>query len=249
MVKKAKPVAKATTTKIKSIQHPVFEDIIPSTNKKVTYRPFLVKEEKILLMAQQSENVNDKIAAIKQVVNNCVTTKGFDVDKLMIFDIEYLFLKIRGNSVNNIITVNYKDAEDGKVYTLEVDLNNIQINFNPDHNNKIELDGVTTLVLNYPGMKLPDSVVNAKNENEAFLELVKSCLKQLYQEDSLHDFEDLSEEEKDNFLNEMTLDNFEKIKKFFETMPRLKYDIEYTNSLGHARKITLETLEDFFMFR
>lgn len=231
------------------IEHPTFELVIPSSKQKIKYRPFTVKEEKILLMAQQSDNINDITSAIKQVINNCVYNEDFKIDKLMLFDLEYIFLKLRGNSVNNIISVSYKDKEDDKVYTVEIDINEIEVIFDTEHSNVIKLDENTTLVLSYPGMTLPESVIKAKSENESFIELIKSCLDKVYQGEDVYEMKDFISEQKDEFLNNLSLNNFDQIKNFFKTMPKLKHTISYVNSLGNKKDIVLETLNDFFTFR
>lgn len=229
------------------IEYPTFELIIPSSKKKIKYRPYFVKEEKILLMAQQTQNINEIIFAMKQVINNCVVTEDFDVNSLMIFDVEYLFLKLRAVSVNNIINLTYKDNEDQKNYTVALNLDEVEVKFNPEHSNKIVLSDTMTLYLKYPGMELPEKVVNATDTTTSFFELVKSCLDKLtVSEEDMYIFSEMTDAEKEEFLNTMTPSAFNKIKKFFETMPKLAHTIRYTNSLGHEQEIVLETLNDFF---
>lgn len=228
------------------IDYPTFELTIPSTKQKIRYRPFLVREEKILLMAQQSENINDIMAAVKQLINNCIVTPGVNIEKLMVFDIEYIFLKLRASSVNNIITIYYKDAEDNKQYDVEINLDEVEVIFNEDHTNKIKLNDNTTLVLSYPGIELPSNVLNAPNEGTAFFEIVKSCFDKIYVGEEIYEFKDAGEKEKNEFLDNLSVNAFEEIKKFFETMPKLKHTVEYTNSLGHKRTKVFETLSDFF---
>lgn len=231
------------------IEYPTFELEIPSTKEKIRYRPFLVKEEKILLIAQQSQNINDVVFAIKQIITNCVLTAGFDIDQLMLFDVEYIFLKLRANSVNNIINLTYKDNEDGKNYNVQIDLNDVNVEFNPEHTNKIRLSENTMIILKYPGMELPKEVIEAMDTNTSFFEMVKSCLDKLIVGEEIFYFSDATEEEKKEFLEGLTITGFNQIRKFFETMPKLKHTISYKNSLGHVQEIVLETLNDFFMYR
>lgn len=229
------------------VEYPTFELVIPSSKKKIRHRPYFVKEEKLLLMAQQSQNLNDIIKAMKQVINNCIVSEDFDVDSLMVFDVEYLFLKLRAVSVNNIITLNYKDNEDGKTYTVNLNLDEVEVKFDSNHTNKIELSENMTLYLKYPGMELPEKVINATDTATSFFELVKSCLdKIVISEEEMYLFSEMTEKEKEDFLTELTPSSFNKIKTFFETMPKLSHTIRYTNSLGHEQEIVLETLNDFF---
>lgn len=228
------------------IEHPTFELTVPSTKQKIRYRPFFVKDEKILLIAQQSENLNDLIIAMKQIITNCVVSEGFDVNKMMTFDIEYIFLKLRANSVNNIINLTYKDNEDGKNYSVQVDLNEVNVFFDEEHTNKIKLDEKSTIILKYPGLDLPDEVINALTPDESFFHLVLFCLDKLIIDEDIFIFSEYSKQEKEDFINSLDVASFGKIKKFFETMPKLKHTISYTNSLGHEQKIVLATLNDFF---
>jgi hypothetical protein len=229
------------------IEYPTFELTIPSTKKKVKHRPYFVKEEKILLMAQQTGNINEIISAMKQVINNCIVTEDFNVNSLMIFDVEYIFLRLRAVSVNNIITLTYKDNEDQKNYTVSLNLDDVDVKFDPDHTNKIQLSETMNLYLRYPGMELSDKVVNAPDTATSFFELVKSCLDKLtVSEEDMYIFSEMSDAEKEDFLNTLTPSAFNKIKTFFETMPKLSHTIRYTNSLGHEQEIVLETLNDFF---
>lgn len=230
------------------LDYPTFELTVPSTKTKITYRPFLVKEEKILLMAQQSENVNDIMRAIKDIIKACLITK-VDVDKLTLFDIEYIFLKLRANSVNNIINLTYRDKDDGKNYTFEVDLNEVEVEFDPNHTDTIKLNETTKLVLSYPGTILPERVINAKDENEAFFELIKSCLFYCYNDEEKFEFKDATEEERNEFLNNLPIPVFEEIRKFFDTMPKLRHRLKYTNNTPEDKEIVLETLNDFFTLR
>jgi len=231
------------------IEYPTFELIIPSTKETIRYRPFLVREEKILLMAQQSSNINDLMYAVKQIIINCVITAGFDIDKLMVFDVEYIFLKLRANSVNNQINLTYKDGEDDKNYTVSLDLNTVEVEFRPDHSNKIKINETTYLFLKYPGLTVSDKMMNVTSPEQAFMEMVKSCLDKLMSGEELFYFKDEKEEDIDKFIDSLPIPTFDAIKTFFETMPKLRHILKYTNSLGHEQEIVLETLNDFFTLR
>lgn len=228
------------------ISHPIFELALPSTKQTVKYRPFLVKEEKLLLMAQASEDPKDILNSIKQVINNCILSEDVNVDELATFDIEYLFVKIRSKSVNNIVSLTYRDLEDDKKYTVEVDLDTIEVKDTPGHTNVIKIDDVTGLTLKYPKIDSNVDVVSSDNETDAFFNVLKSCIKSVYQGDQTYNFSDYSAEETDEFLSSLDVKTFKKIEEFFTTMPKLYHEVRYTNSLGKEKVIPLTTLSDFF---
>jgi hypothetical protein len=228
------------------IEYPTFELTVPSTKQKIRHRPYFVKEEKLLLMAQQSGNINEIITAMKQVIVNCVVSDGFNVNKLMTFDVEYIFLKLRAISVNNVINLTYLDNEDQKKYTVQLNLDEVEVKFDSEHTNRIQLSEDMILQLRYPGLELDEKIINAPDVSTSFFEMVKFCLDKLMIQDEMFLFSEYSDQQKEEFLNSLTPSSFDKIKKFFETMPKLSHTVSYTNSLGHEQKIVLETLNDFF---
>lgn len=228
------------------ISHPTFELTLPSTKQKIKFRPFLVKEEKILLMAMQGEDSDEIVNSIKQVINNCVITEGLDIDELATFDLEYLFLKIRAKSVNNVIKLTYRDLEDELKYDVEVNLDDVEVKFDPTHSNKIEINNKLGFYLNYPHAGLTEKIKDTESETDLFFDILKNCIQKIYDGDNVYMASDASGEELEEFMQNLDVKSFKKIQDFFTTMPKLYHEIKYTNSLGNERTIRLSTLNDFF---
>lgn len=227
------------------LSHPTFELVIPSTKQKIRYRPFLVKEEKILLIAQSSQDPKDIVYAVKQVLQNCCLDE-LNVDDLTTFDIEYFFIKLRSKSVNSIVNLKYRDLEDDKIYDFEVDLETIEIDYNPNHQKIINISSSVILNLKYPKMNLIDSLEKVSNETDLVFEILRNCLDTIVYESKEIKVSDYSVKEIDEFILSMDVSSFNKVQEFFNTMPKLKHQIEYVNSLGNPRKIVLQNLNDFF---
>ena len=227
------------------LSHPTFELEIPSSKQKIRYRPFLVKEEKILLIAQSSEDPKEIIYAVKQVLQNC-SLDQIDIDDLTTFDIEYFFIKLRSKSVNNMVNLRYKDLEDEKIYEFEVDLDGIEIEYNKDHQKTINVSKNTILNLKYPKMNMINSLEKIENETDLVFEILRNCLDTIVHDSQVIEVSNYSREEIDEFILSMDVSSFNKVQEFFNTMPKLKHEIVYTNSLGNQRKIILQSLNDFF---
>jgi hypothetical protein len=229
---------------------PLFDIVIPSTKAEAKFRPFLVKEEKILLIAQSGGTKKEMINALKQVINNCVTTptgEDIDTEALTTFDLEYLFLKIRAKSVDNVVKLKYIDHEDDKNYEFEVSLDDVEIIYNPEHTNKIKIDDEIGMILKYPTSTVVNNLVdNTLNEADVTTMMIKNCIDKIYDADTVYLAKESSAKELDEFIDSLNVSAFEGIKKFFETMPKLYYRIDYTNSKGTERTIELSTLDDFF---
>jgi hypothetical protein len=230
------------------ISHPTFNVVIPSTKAKVRMRPFLVREEKILLLAQTSEDPTDISEAIKQVINNCAIDT-VDVDQFTTFDLEYTFLKLRARSVGNIIELKYTDPIDENVYDIAVNLDDVEIINDPAHTTKVEFTKTSGLMLRYPKADMAGDLKNIQTEVDLLFSIVKYCIEKVYDEEDVYNIADFSEEEVDDFVNELTVDTFQKIQKFFETMPRLHYEAKYKTKSGEERSVVLKTLTDFFTLR
>ena len=228
------------------ISHPTFELKLPSTQEVIKYRPFLVKEEKLLLIAQSSGDQADIVNAIRQVINNCILSKEVDVEQFTTFDLEYLFLKIRSKSVNNIITLTYKDLEDEQKYEVEINLDDIEIKETETHTNKIAITEDTGLIMRYPRADLNNMLTEADEEMDVFFTILEYCIEKVYDSQDVYIFADTSDEEKDEFISSLNVETFKKIQDFFATMPKLYYEAKYTNSLGKEKVIPLTTLNDFF---
>jgi hypothetical protein len=229
------------------ISQPLFDMTIPSTGKKITFRPFLVKEEKILLIAQQSENDTEIIRAIKQILNNCIQ-EDIDIDNLAIFDLEYMFLKLRARSVNNVVKLSYRDTEDEKIYDFELDLDTIEIDVPAKINSNIDVSENVGMTMKYPSASITDRMKDFDNEVDLMTFFIVNCIDTIYDEDSVYVANEFSEEEITEFLDGLDVKTFEKIREFFENIPRLQHTIEYKNSNGSIRTIELSSLKDFFMW-
>lgn len=228
------------------LSFPTFELTLPSTKQVVKYRPFLVKEEKILLIAQSSEDPSQILNAVKQVLNNCIISEDIDVNSLTTFDIEYMFIKIRAKSVNNIINLTYKDNEDDQKYTFEVDLDEIEVKEFPGHTNKVALENNDYVLLKYPGPDIAKAVLDSAEEADVFFKIIVNCIDKIFIGGVEYDASKYSEEELDEFLQSLNVSTFKNFQEFFDTMPRLYHELKYTNSNGNERVIKLTNLNDFF---
>lgn len=229
------------------IDQPLFEVRVPSSQKKILFRPFLVKEEKLLLIAQTSDDMADMIRAIKQVLQNCAQD-GLDVDDLTTFDLEYLFLKLRSRSVNNIVKLSYRDTEDNELYTFELDLDTIEVEMPENVDAKIKISDKAGLTMKYPSASITDKMGTFENEIDLMTFFIANCIDTVYDEESVYVMSEYSQEEIAEFLDSLNVATFEKIKGFFDKMPRLYHKISYKNSLGNDREIELTNLRDFFMW-
>ena len=229
------------------INTPMFDFVIPSTKKKIKIRPMLVKEEKILLIAKESKENGDILNAIKQVVNNCIIDSDIDIDKLPIFDLEYLFIKIRSISVSNITKVSYKDNEDNKVYDFDVDLDKIKVIFPETIEKRIMISDDTGIVLKYPDASLySDDIFLNNSETEVFEMMALNCIEKIFAGDEIHVPKDYTKAELMEFLENMDIISFNKFREFTSNLPKMEYTINYKNELGNDRKIVLSSLNDFF---
>lgn len=228
------------------IGYPTYELELPSTKQVIKYRPFLVKEEKVLLLAQSSENIKDVIDAVKTVISSCIITDGVNIEELTTFDLEFLFLRIRAKSVNNIIKLTYRDLDDDKLYSVEVDLDEIEITLTENHTNKIEIDDKSGIIMKYPKADFSNTLSAADGELEVFFDIVKKCIEKVYVGDDLYLAKDYSDKEIDEFVSSLSVNTFEKIQQFFTTMPKIYHEVKYTNSLGTEKVIPLTNINDFF---
>jgi hypothetical protein len=231
------------------IEYPLYNIKIPSLKKVVKFRPFLVKEEKLLLMARESENQGEILGAIKQIVNNCCTEDKFDVNKLAVFDLEYIFLKLRAFSVDNIAKLTYKDYEDEQSYDFNVDLNNIEVVFPKDLDTNIKITDKSGIIMKYPPATLYDDEEFLKLDKNYMFELIIRCIDKIYYEDNIYEVKNYKKQEIESFLENLNMKTFDDIQNFLISAPKLEYEIKYTNKLGNERKIVLNSLNDFFSWR
>tara|TARA_B100000965_G_scaffold52135_1_gene38795 strand:+ start:1026 stop:1745 length:720 start_codon:yes stop_codon:yes gene_type:complete len=234
------------------ISTPTYEMVIPSSKKKIKFRPFLVKEEKILIIAMESQDNTQIANAIKDVLESCILTKGIKVDKLATFDIEYLFLNIRGKSVGEEIEVMVTCTDDGetKVPTT-INLDDIKVKIDKEHSPDIKLDDELTLRMRYPSMeefiKTNFSTTENLNVDDTF-KLIASCIDQIYSEEESWAGSDCTDKELTEFIESLSSQQFKQIEKFFDTMPKMTHTVKVTNpKTKKQNKIVLEGLQSFFM--
>jgi DNA-directed RNA polymerase subunit M/transcription elongation factor TFIIS len=239
------------------IDVPVFETSLVSTGEKVKYRPFLVKEQKLFMMAMESNDPKDQVIAIKQVLNNCILSKNVDVEELPTFDLEFLFLQLRSRSIGENVSLSYNcnnfvTGETGEtkkctgLVKFDLDLLELKPTVNPEHTNKIEITDKVGLVLKYP--KFED--INANdNENELVktIEIITKCIDFIYDDEQVYYAKDCKKEELVEFVENLQQDSLIKIQKFFATMPKLKKELEFKcPKCGYEEKLNVEGLQNFF---
>ena len=233
------------------IATPTYELELPSTGKSIKYRPFLVKEEKVLVIALESEDTKQITNAIKAVLKNCVLTKGIKVENLPTFDIEYLFLNIRGKSVGEELEVNIVCPDDGETNVpVFIDLDSIQVEKDDDHTNQIKLDDDLMMEMKYPSLEQfikNNFDFQEGNQMDQSFELIATCIDKIYNEDEVWATADCTKKEVKEFLESMNSSQFKEIEKFFESMPKLKHTIEVTNPNTKVKsEVVLEGLASFF---
>ena len=233
------------------IATPTYELVLPSTDQTIQFRPFLVKEEKLLVLALESEDNKQITTAIKSVLKNCVLTKGIKVEQLPTFDIEFLFLNIRGKSVGEELEVNIVCPDDEKTQvTVDINLDDIQVQKNEEHNKQIKLDENLMMEMKYPSL---DQFIknnfdfNEKNQMDQSFQLIASCIDKIYNEDEVWATADCTKKEVNDFLEQMNSGQFKLIETFFETMPKLSHTISVTNPKTKVESdVVLEGLASFF---
>ena len=233
------------------IATPTYELELPSTGETVQYRPFLVKEEKLLVIALESDDTKQITTAIKSVIKNCILTKGVKVEQLPTFDIEYLFLNIRGKSVGEDIEVNVicPDDEETEV-KVNINLDDIQVQKNDDHTDKIKLDDSIMMQMKYPSLEQfikNNFEMSDKNAMDQSFELIATCIDKIFPEDEVWAAADCTKKEMTEFLEQMNSSQFKEIESFFETMPKLSHTIKVKNpNTKKENEIVLEGLASFF---
>jgi hypothetical protein len=233
------------------IATPTYELKLPSTEQSIKFRPFLVKEEKLLVIALESEDTKQITTAIKTVIKNCIETKGIKVESLPTFDIEYLFLNIRGKSVGEEIEVNIICPDDGETaVAVKINVDDINVQRNEEHSNKIKLDETLMMEMKYPSLdQFIKSNFDFANDNamEQSFELVSSCVDKIYNEDEVWVASDVTKKELMDFLDQMNTTQFKQIEKFFETMPKLSHTVKVKNPKTEVEsEVVLEGLSSFF---
>jgi hypothetical protein len=233
------------------IQQPIFEDRIPSTGVKIKSRPFTVKEEKILLIAQESGDAEQIILAIKQILNNCIID-DIDIEKLAMFDIEYLLLKIRAQSVNNVIKFSVQDPDTEEKVELSVDINTIELKKDEKHSATIDISNDFKLTMRYPSLneliKLTQITEDTEDKAGFAFDIMVGCIDSLIEgEDTVYKFSEYSKEEVDSFVESLTSSTVNGIREFFDTIPRLRIECPYVNSKGDDKTFVVEGIQSFFI--
>ena len=227
------------------INNVLYDLELPSSGEMVEYRPFLVKEEKILLMALEGKDEKEMVKAIKQIITQCVATEKFNINKLAMVDLEYLFLNIRGKAVGDVSTISL-EHKCGEVISLDIDLSKVEIVNNKNISDLVNLTDDIMIRLKPPSL---DSVIGAANKSqiELVMEIVRECLVEIIQGKDVFSAQDHTKEELDEFLNSLNSGQFQKIQTYYESLPKMKQDIEYTcPKCGETEKETLEGLASFF---
>ena len=228
---------------------PTYELEIPSTDEKIKYRPFLVKEEKILMMAMESKSSADITQAVKDIVSECTFNK-VDISNMPMFDVEYIFLQIRSKSVGEVSKLKLLCPDDKKTYAdIELDLNEVKVQVGEDHTNKIELGNGMGMIMTYPTIdSFNESGIRDINASN-MLDVISGCIMQIYEKngEKVYDPKDQTKKELTEFVEQLDTKQFKDVQKFFETMPKLKHEIKLKNpKTKKESKITLTGLNDFF---
>ncbi len=238
------------------ISVPIYEVKLISTGKTVKFRPFLVKEQKLFLMAAESDSVEETVNVIRQVLRNCIITE-IDVDALPVFDLEYLFMNLRARSVSEVVNLKYlcnnnvknESGEEKPCNTVnEISFNVLEIKpeISPEHTTKFQINEKIGIVMKYPTFELMQKV-NGKSENEMIMELIYSSIESVYDEDNVYYMKDNTKEEIVDFVDNLQQKDLDKIRVFFETMPKIKKNIDYKcKKCGYNENLTLEGIQSFF---
>lgn len=233
------------------IATPTYELELPSTKQSIKYRPFLVKEEKLLVLALESEDNKQITTAIKSVIKNCISTKGIKVESLPTFDIEYLFLNIRGKSVGEEVEVNITAPDDGVTpIPVTIQLDEIKVTEDENHSKNIKIDDTLMMAMKYPSLdqfiKNNFNFEESNNIDQSF-ELIAGCIDKIFSEEEVWAADDCTKKEIMEFLEQMNSIQFKEIEKFFDTMPKLSHTVKVTNPVTKVKSdVVLEGLSSFF---
>ena len=236
---------------------PIYEMTLISTGKKIRFRPFLVKEQKLLLMVAQDEEGKDVVNIVKQILKNCIVD-DVNVDELSTFDLEYLFLNLRARSVNEVVELKYKcnnlikdengeQKQCGSIEKFDIKLLDMKPTKDKNHTNKISLSDKMGIVMKYPTFEMI-AKLEGKSEEEILMELLVDCIDYVYDEDNIYKTKDLPREEIIEFIDSMQQKDLEKLQNFFETAPKIKHNIDFScKKCGYKEEITVEGIQNFFL--
>ena len=227
------------------IDVPTYTAKLESTQELITYRPFLVKEEKILLMALESENGDDMLKAVQEIITACILEGKVNVKELPTFDLEYIFLKIRSKSIGEISTLAIPCEECENKNQVDINLDQIELKISKKHSTKIELTDSIGLIMKYPTIQMITNIDQLTPENS--LEVISSCVDSVYDGNKEYDFSDYTASERGEFLDNLTQKQLSNIQDFFETMPSLEHDLDYKcTACGHKGSLNIRGLQNFF---
>ena len=229
------------------INVPTYQLEQPSTKVEIKYRPFLVKEEKLLLMAMEEDDEKLILNAVRQIVNNC-TFESLEVNSLPMFDLEYVFLNIRAKSVGEIASIRMLCDDDNETYTnVDIPLDKVEVKFQKDHTNLIKLNDEVTIEMSYPTFEMIQKIGTADVNTKAIFELLNKCVLRIVDGETVYERADFSQKELGDFIDSLDSRQFQDIQNFFETMPKLQHEVEYENpNTGKTTTRTLEGLQSFF---
>jgi len=233
------------------IATPTYELEIPSTKKKIKYRPFLVKEEKVLILAMESNDTKQIAESVKNVISDCIITRGIKIDQLSTFDIEYIFLNIRGKSVGEDVDILITCPDDGQTQVpLSINLDDIEVKIDNNHSRDIKLDDNLILRMKYPSLDqfIKNNFSDQDNMSvDDTFDVIASCIEQIYNEEESWSAKDSTKKELNEFLEQLTTNQFKEIENFFNTMPKLSHTVTVKNpNTGIESDVTLEGLTSFF---
>ena len=227
------------------IDLPMYETTLPSTKEKIKYRTMTVKEEKILLVAQEAGETEQVLVATKQVLNNCLI--DVNVESLAMFDMEYMLLLIRSKSVDNVIKFQITDPDTQKQVDLELDIEDVKFVDHPDHSNEVKINEDYSLFLKYPTIDEFIKIANMDPTDPLVNYFIMvSCLDSVASEDEVSDFNKYTDKEVDQFMEDLNTSVIQGIQKFFDTMPKLRHELEYVNENGDNKTFIIEGLNSFF---
>lgn len=225
------------------IKQPIFQLVLPSTGQTIRYRPFTVAEEKILLVARESSDVNDIINAYKGIINNCCLDP-IDVDKLCGFDIEFLFINIRSKSVSNVIEVIITDEEDGNKYKVEIDLDEVQVSKSAVDSH-VKLNDEISMTLKYPTFEYLTSLQQVQ-ESDQMMAIITGCIEQIYEGETVYEASNYSRKDLEEFVMSLGMKELTQTREFFEKMPKVYADVSYTRKDGTVKSTRIEGIQSFF---
>ena len=228
------------------LESPTFELVLPSTNEKIKFRPFLVKEQKILLMAQESKNETQIADTVGKLVNACTFGK-VDSESVPMFDIEHIFLQLRAKSVGETVELKLLCPDDNKTYAkTKINLEDVSVQMTADHTNVIKISDKVTITFKYPLLKDMKDIPDTKGEIDKVFELLNKCVHEIHFGDKVYNRVDMTNEELTEFMNSMSVDQLQEVMHFFNTMPKLRHTVKVTNPKTKVKsEVVLEGLQNF----